>query len=210
MVIPMSEFTFTKPTSGAEFVQYSVHPLANGVLAACMQWSPDILEWREGAHAKHSESLEGRLQEIAEESANNGPIKSWDNLSKVSFRAASAILQGRTQWREKLFMHGYSLAVIAEAETREDPTVHPYVDYETSGNVGIAVRHGGKQHTKFVPQYVGDPKAYLSECQGFNFPVSLPATVYLGPSTLIQGIKAGETIPEDVVNQLGHLVFTSN
>lgn len=208
----MSEFTFTKPEAGADFLQYEVRRLPNGVLAACVQWSPDQLDWNPGRHQKHSDDLAARLQHIAEAAGERGPITSWESLAGLSFEAASTIRNRNAQWQEKLFMHGYGIVVIAQAETRDDPTVHPYIDYEVSGNVGITVTSPStQQEAEYIKKYVGDPRAYLSVSHSHNFPVALPVTAHLGPSSAIEAMAQNSfRVDADTRAHLGSLTLTAN
>jgi hypothetical protein len=208
----MAEFIFKKPDEDVEFLQYEVHRLPNGVLATCVQWSPDILEWNSDRHQKHSDDFGEALNKIADTASKDGPITSWESLSSLSRKVAGATRYRKEQWREKLFMHGYGIVVIAQAETRDDPTIHPYIDYETSGNVGVAVTSLSTQpEAKYIKKYIGDTHAFLSESHGHNFPVALPVTAHLGPSSAIEAMARNNfRVDGDTRAHLGSLTLTAN
>ena len=208
----MAEFTFAEPEIDPGFLQYEVHRLPNGVLATCVQWAPDQLEWSPDHHQKHSEDFAATLRRVAEAADERGPITSWKLLAGLSYEIANATRRRSSQWRERLFMHGYGFVVVAQAETRDDPTINPYIDYEVSGNVGVAVTGSPRQpEAKYIKEYVDDPRAYLGVSSSNNFPIGLPSTVYLGSSSAIVALEEnGFTGDADTRARLGSLTLTAN
>jgi hypothetical protein len=171
-----------------------------------VQWKPDNREWNRDQHETYSVELQRGLTRLAQEQTE--PIKSWVSLFGIMDAAQWVLDYKIAPWSEKLFMQGFGLAVFAEAEPQGETKPVPYGCRRTAGNIGIAVfPHESAPDCSYDHNYVDKPSTSVQS--GYNYPVTLPVTAYLGPSNAIRQLEHRGNAPTEAISSLGTLVLTS-